>query len=821
MLCALTTQGGITLFGYFAGSIRLVGDGRSISLFVSRVALPCLLMRSLAVAKLDDLNYCFLFAMLLSKFLTLVLGGAIGSRLLSGPRLKSAAIGGLLSSCSNDLAFGLPIVHSLYPELEIYVVLLALMQNALLNQLCFILMEAGIAMEKGGGSRSDTLKAIVYGVATNALVVAPLVGLLINALFSSRPPLALDRLLGTVGEAFSCTSLFALGMSLATPPPAEVGHLALPDGRGWACVILFALLKLVVLPVVASRLEIAIGCSSASASAGALADVAYIYGSLPPAPWISVFATTTKHHPKVVARTLAVGLIAAFPLLLAGSLTLASGEEKNEHAALVFSSVCHGLSLIGTALLLLPVAVSAAMRRIAAAQGLPGGVLTLSPPTCAWMQSLARFLSVHMRLSPSVWMLTWLQLGFSSAALLGRGDGAWTGIMPGMRNASSVVWYTITNCCRLGAAIACVAVVRASSRRKAASSFAARKRAAYFAAGLLVTLALTLPFALNPREGSECDMWIQGGVPQLAVDLVFDLCVGVGLCLMARRLLTELVGSRARIGSSTDGAATLHSSTSAGAIALSPLSTLAAAPSNSALVAPSLMALSGDSTRDGSVSESGVSDVDSVGLTPLTARALLSDDVLGSNSAFAGGGVEGVATSANSPQPARSFGGVPLSPKGWREVAVALAAALRLTLDVVTIAAELSLARDSVGEAPMARTAARGRSLLVMRLLSMTLTDGQGFLTFIIFAPRFVVAAAPYTPSVASAIRRSSSAQELSAMLTSRDRSASSPRSPSGLSRSLTLGSLGKVRRVRSDTNLPQLEPEAEHEAATPYASMR
>ena len=149
LLCALTTQGGVTFLGYLAGATGIIGEGRSISLFVSRVALPCLLMQSLANASFESLNVCFLLIMLLSKGLTLVVGGLLGSRLLSGSRLKSAAVGGLLTSCSNDLAFGLPIVNALYPELSIYVVLLAMMQNAFLNQFCFVMMEAGLAVDKG------------------------------------------------------------------------------------------------------------------------------------------------------------------------------------------------------------------------------------------------------------------------------------------------------------------------------------------------------------------------------------------------------------------------------------------------------------------------------------------------------------------------------------------------------------------------------------------------------------------------------------------------------------------------------------------------
>jgi len=136
------------------------------------------------------------------------------------------------------------------------------------------------------------------------------------------------------------------------------------------------------------------------------------------------------------------------------------------------------------------------------------------------------------------------------------------------------------------------------------------------------------------------------------------------------------------------------------------------------------------------------------------------------------------------------------SHKGWREVAVALAAALRLTLDVVMITAELGFGSSATAAA----VSRRGRALIVVRLLRVALTDGQGFLTFVCYFPRFVVAAVPLT---ASAIRRSSSAQDLSSMFCA-------PRAATAPSRPKTLG---KVRRVQSDTSLSQLDA-----SDTPYA---
>ena len=811
LLCALTTQGGVILIGYFSGAIGLVGDGRSISLFVARIALPCLLMQQLATAKLNDLNPCFLLIMLLSKLISLSLGSAIASSLLSGSRLKSAALGGLLASCSNDLAFGLPIIRALYPTLAIYVVLFSLMQNAFVNQVCFFFMEAGIAMEKGTKPGLSLLKTVCRGIVTNALVVAPLIGLSMNFILGGTLPLAFDRLLINIGNAFSCCALFSLGMALALPP-SDTGLTAVPAARGWFCVMLLLLLKLVMLPVVASRLQQSVGCSSENVSSGSLADVAYLYGSLPPAPWINSLATSTKHHPKIVARTLAVGAITAFPLLLAGSLTLVSGEGQNVMAAYIFSSVCHLLSLVGTVLLLLPRSgLACLMRRVAILGGgkdggekFPNGsladasgggsplmlVLSLDSPlgsqtgltsvsssavlslqARAKLLRAANFLSVHMRLSPSVWMLTWLQLGFSSTALLGRGSGAWTGLPP-PDSAATTLWYTLTNCCRLGALMACVAVVRASSRRGAQGAFPTRKHFVYLGLSAVLVLVLTLPFALDPQPGAEGDMWIQGGMGQLVVDLIFDLAVGAALCLMARRLLSELISDGIAKAASVKTTATPLS------IPLTTLPPLSARRSASGAVGGNLPSPFATASRERLLETSGGGGSD-VAPSPPTARELLRDEARGGAEVTAAQVVVevddvGTVVVAEDEAAAVASGGrgavgepegsdpilssSTLSPKGWREVAVALSALLRLTLDLVSICAEISVdSGQYAGDGPTSTIAKRGRALLVIRLLSIALTDAQGFLTFLLFAPRFVAAAAPFVQpySAAKAVRQS------------------------------------------------------------------
>jgi hypothetical protein len=294
----------------------------------------------------------------------------------------------------------------------------------------------------------------------------------------------------------------------------------------------------------------------------------------------------------------------------------------------------------------------------------------------------------------------------------------------------------------------------------------------YLGLSAVLVLVLTLPFALDPQPGAEGDMWIQGGMGQLVVDLIFDLAVGAALCLMARRLLSELISDGIAKAASVKTTATPLS------IPLTTLPPLSARRAASGAVGGNLPSPFAAAGRERLLETSGGGGSD-VAPSPPTARELLRDEARGGAEVTAAQVVVevddvGTVVVAEDEAAAVASGGrgavgepegsdpilssSTLSPKGWREVAVALSALLRLTLDLVSICAEISVdSGQYAGDGPTSTIAKRGRALLVIRLLSIALTDAQGFLTFLLFAPRFVAAAAPFVQpySAAKAVRQS------------------------------------------------------------------
>ncbi|KAG8457928.1 hypothetical protein KFE25_011994 [Diacronema lutheri] len=143
LLRVLGHQGSFLTLGCVLGTVFPLFDPSPIARFVWYVALPALLFRSMLLLDLSSINVPFLGAMLVAKWAIAAGGMALARATLSGDRLKSCGLCGLLISCSNDLAFGYPLVQALMPTMAAQVVLLSAVQNLCVNPFLFALMDLG------------------------------------------------------------------------------------------------------------------------------------------------------------------------------------------------------------------------------------------------------------------------------------------------------------------------------------------------------------------------------------------------------------------------------------------------------------------------------------------------------------------------------------------------------------------------------------------------------------------------------------------------------------------------------------------------------
>lgn len=99
-------------------------DGSSLAKFAGSVALPLLAFRALAALDLGGVQWPLIGALVAGKLVTFVAGLLVGTLLAgkSGARTKMAGVAAMFGTCSNDFAFGTPVLRALFPSVAPYLV---------------------------------------------------------------------------------------------------------------------------------------------------------------------------------------------------------------------------------------------------------------------------------------------------------------------------------------------------------------------------------------------------------------------------------------------------------------------------------------------------------------------------------------------------------------------------------------------------------------------------------------------------------------------------------------------------------------------------
>lgn len=213
----------ILALGYGAATLKIVDRQatQGLARFVFNFAIPPLLFRSLAHARLPA---HLPWGLLLSYYpaaLAVFLLGMLGSRLLwYQRRLPEQAIRGFTAAFSNAVLIGIPLVLTAFGDAAaLPLFLLIAFHSPLLFTLVTSLIESGQG-RRGAAWRiiGDTLR----GLLRNPIFVGLVLGLAWNLLGLSLPE-AIDRTLRILGQAALPGALFAMGAALSRQRLA--GHL--------------------------------------------------------------------------------------------------------------------------------------------------------------------------------------------------------------------------------------------------------------------------------------------------------------------------------------------------------------------------------------------------------------------------------------------------------------------------------------------------------------------------------------------------------------------------------------------------------------------
>lgn len=211
---------GLIFLGFFAGKwFRKETTLGWLNNFILYFALPALFFRLISATPFEELaNAAFVVTTTAATALTFALAFTAGALETRGGVAQAAIQGGLGSYANvGYLGPGLTLA-ALGPAATVPTALIFSFDSILMFTLIPLLMVAG-GDETRGILR--TLAGVVRRISTHPFIIATAAGV-VAAYFNFSPPVALDRLLEMLSGAAAPVALFAIGITVAQRPVAQV-----------------------------------------------------------------------------------------------------------------------------------------------------------------------------------------------------------------------------------------------------------------------------------------------------------------------------------------------------------------------------------------------------------------------------------------------------------------------------------------------------------------------------------------------------------------------------------------------------------------------
>ncbi|NXE31659.1 GP155 protein, partial [Ptilorrhoa leucosticta] len=308
---------GIILCGYIAGRANIITSTQAKGLgnFVSRFALPALLFKNMVVLNFSNVNWSFLYSVLVAKaavfFLVCVL-----TLLVASPenRFSKAGLFPIFATQSNDFALGYPIVEALYqttyPEYLQYIYLVAPISLMMLNPLGFIFCE----IQKWKNNRTVSQSKIkIVGLALlrvlqNPIVFMVFIGIASNFILGQKIPEYLENFLDGLGSSFSGSALFYLGLTM-------VGQTKKLTKGMFVALILLITAKLLMMPFLCREMVELLDKSDSVVNHTSLSNYAFLYGVFPAAPGVAIFASQFNMEVGIITSGMVISTFVSAPIM--------------------------------------------------------------------------------------------------------------------------------------------------------------------------------------------------------------------------------------------------------------------------------------------------------------------------------------------------------------------------------------------------------------------------------------------------------------------------------------------------------------------------
>uniref|UniRef100_H0VGJ3 G protein-coupled receptor 155 n=1 Tax=Cavia porcellus TaxID=10141 RepID=H0VGJ3_CAVPO len=339
---------GIVLCGYIAGRANVITSTQAKGLgnFVSRFALPALLFKNMVVLNFSNVDWAFLYSILIGKasvfFIVCVLTLLVAS---PDSRFSKAGLFPIFATQSNDFALGYPIVEALYqttyPEYLQYIYLVAPISLMMLNPIGFIFCEIQKWKDTQNASQNK-IKIVGLGflrVLQNPIVFMVFIGIAFNFILDKKVPVYMENFLDGLGNSFSGSALFYLGLTM-------VGKIKRLKKSAFVVLILLITAKLLVLPLLCREMVELLDKGDSVVNHTSLSNYAFLYGVFPVAPGVAIFATQFNMEVEIITSGMVISTFVSAPIMYVSAWLLTFPSMDPKPLAYAIQNVSFDISII-------------------------------------------------------------------------------------------------------------------------------------------------------------------------------------------------------------------------------------------------------------------------------------------------------------------------------------------------------------------------------------------------------------------------------------------------------------------------------------------
>uniref|UniRef100_A0A8D2AN10 G protein-coupled receptor 155 n=1 Tax=Sciurus vulgaris TaxID=55149 RepID=A0A8D2AN10_SCIVU len=339
---------GIVLCGYIAGRANVITSTQAKGLgnFVSRFALPALLFKNMVVLNFSNVDWAFLYSILIGKasvfFIVCVLTLLVAS---PDSRFSKAGLFPIFATQSNDFALGYPIVEALYqttyPEYLQYIYLVAPISLMMLNPIGFIFCEIQKWKNTQNASQNK-VKIVGLGflrVLQNPIVFMVFIGIAFNFILDKKVPVYMENFLDGLANSFSGAALFYLGLTM-------VGKIRRLKKSAFVVLILLITAKLLVLPLLCREMVELLDKGDSVVNHTSLSNYAFLYGVFPVAPGVAIFATQFNMEVEIITSGMVISTFVSAPIMYVSAWLLTFPTMDPKPLAYAIQNVSFDISII-------------------------------------------------------------------------------------------------------------------------------------------------------------------------------------------------------------------------------------------------------------------------------------------------------------------------------------------------------------------------------------------------------------------------------------------------------------------------------------------